>query len=111
MTTDHDMLATEWQQPPFDDETVRRVWEFAQIVSGNDTELWRKDAYGAWICRHDYANRHSQFGWQIAERSGTRETGLASLMPLQWQNYVDQVAATTQSHITADGLRNVRRLI
>ena len=108
---DSDAPATEWQQPPFDEETVRRVWIFAQEVPGNDAELWRKDAYGAWIYRLDYGNRHSHFGWHIAEDSGQPESGVAGLRPLQWQNYVDQVAAVTQSCVTADGLRNVRRLL
>ena len=103
--------ATQWQQGPFDAETVRRVWNFAQAVPGNDDELWRKDAFGAWIYRLDYGNRHSLYGWHVAERAGTPESGLAQLWPLQWQNYVDQVAALTQSRVTADGLRNVRRLL
>ncbi|MEZ5327115.1 MAG: hypothetical protein R3F19_18865 [Verrucomicrobiales bacterium] len=108
---DSDAPATEWQQPPFDQDTVRRVWIFAQEIPGNDAELWRKDAFGAWIYRLDYGNRHSSFGWHIAEDSGNPESGLASLRPLQWQNYIDQVASVTQSRVTADGLRNVRRLL
>ena len=106
-----DVPATDWNQPPFDTETVRRVWGFARKIAGNDPELWRKDEFGAWIHRLDYGNRRSQFGWQIAESAGIHEAGLASLRALQWQNYVDQTAALTQSHMTADGLRNVRRLL
>ena len=111
MTMASDTPATDWRAPPFDRDTIRRVWNFAQAVQGNDADLWRKDEFGAWIHRLEYCNRHSQFGWHIAELSGTHETGLASLRPLQWQNFVDQTAAVTQSRMTADGLRNVRRLL
>ncbi len=44
----------------------------------------------------------------LASAAGRR--GIVALRPMQWQNYVDHVAAVTQSKITADGLRNVRRL-
>jgi hypothetical protein len=106
-----DVPATDWSQPPFDAETIRRVWRIATQIPGNDPELWRKDSFGAWIHRLDFGNRRSQFGWQIAESSVITEVGLEVLRPLQWQNYVDQTAALTQSHMTADGLRNVRRLL
>jgi hypothetical protein len=108
---ENDAPATDWRQPPFDAETIRRVWNFAQTVSGNDSALWRKDGFGAWIYRLDYGNRHSHFGWHIAEGTGNAESGLANLRPLQWQNYVDQIAAITQCRVTADGLRNARRLL
>ena len=98
----------------YDREIVTRVWQFARIIPGNDSELWRKDEFGAWIHRLDYGNRHSQFGWEIANASlgrHARETGLHALHPLHWQNYLDEAAARRESRITADGLRNIRRLL
>jgi hypothetical protein len=103
--------ATQWQCPGFDREVVARVWQFAQVVAGNDPELWRKDECGAWIYLLDYASR-STFGWEIFDASlGRGHSGIAALRPLQWQNYLDLMAAETLSRVTADGLRNVRRLL
>ncbi len=85
-----------------------RAWENGERVQGNDPALWRKDEFGAWIHRLEYGNRRSEFGWEWLETSG-RAGG--TVRPLQWQNYVDQVAAHTQSRVTARGLRNSRRLL
>jgi len=97
----------------YDSEVVARVWSLAQVITSNDPSVWRKDEYGAWLHRQDYRNRHSQFGWEIADCGFfLRRSGVAALRPMQWQNYVDfQVAARTGAVMTADGLQNVRRLI
>ena len=101
-----------WEFSGYDREIVSRVWKFAQVIDGNDPELWRKDEFGAWIQRLEYGNRHSEFGWEICDTSlGRGDAGIVALRPLQWQNYVDHVAAVTQCRITADGLRNVRKLL
>ena len=101
-----------WSFRGYEREIVDRVWSFAIPVDGNDSELWRKDEFGAWIYRLDYGNRRSDFGWEIGDSSrGGREASLLSLRPIQWQNYIDLVAANTQCRVTADGLRNIRRLI
>ena len=104
--------ASDWSATGYDRSVIDSVWQFAEIVAGNDPALWRKDEFGAWINRLDYGHRHSQFGWEICEIASSRAaTGLSALRPMQWQNYLDQVAAMTQSRITADGSRNVRRLL
>lgn len=96
----------------YEPDVVERVWQLAQIVSGNDPQVWRKDEFGAWIHRRDYRQRHSEFGWEIAEAGyRMRASGLEALRPMQWQNHVDfLVAARHQAVISADGLRNARRL-
>ena len=96
----------------YDREVVERIWNYAQVLPGNDPAVWRKDEFGAWIHRGDYRNRHSEFGWEIADVMGaSRHLGTEALRPMQWQNYLDyMVAARHQSHVTADGLRNARRL-
>lgn len=93
-------------------EVVESIWQLAQIVPGNDPHVWRKDEFGAWIHRGDYRRRSSEFGWEIAECGyRMRASGLASLRPMQWQNHVDfLVAARHQAVVSADGLRNARRL-
>jgi hypothetical protein len=97
----------------YDREVVERVWVYAQAIPGNDAAVWRKDEFGAWIHRGDYGNRHSEFGWEIAECGyRMRGQGLAALRPMQWQNYLDfMVADRLKASVTADGLRNARRLV
>lgn len=94
-------------------EVVEQVWQLAQSVPGNDPAVWRKDEFGAWLHRQEYRNRHSEFGWEIADGGyRMRKLGMASLRPMQWQNHVDfLVAVRNQAVVTADGLRNARRLI
>lgn len=94
-------------------EVIEQVWQLAQVIPGNDPAVWRKDEFGAWLHRQEYRNRHSEFGWEIAECGYLmRIKGLPSLRPMQWQNHVDfQVASRHQAVITADGLRNARRLL
>ncbi|MBL9130505.1 MAG: hypothetical protein JNG86_04850 [Verrucomicrobiaceae bacterium] len=97
----------------YDADVVRGVWALGQVIPGNDPEIWRKDEFGAWMHRREYRNRHSEFGWEIADYGYTRRAfGIASLRPMQWQNHLDfMVAARNQAVITADGLRNARRLL
>jgi hypothetical protein len=93
-------------------EIVQSVWETAQMVPGNDPQVWRRDESGAWIHRLAYRNRRSEFGWEIADCAYTlRAFGLAALRPMQWQNYLDFLVASRSSVVTADGLRNVRKLL
>jgi len=96
----------------YDRDVVESVWQFAQIVPGNDPAVWRKDEFGAWIHRHAYRHRNSEFGWEIADYGyHMRSSGLAALRPMQWQNHVDfLVAVRNQAVISSDGLRNARRL-
>lgn len=97
----------------YDREVVERVWQLAQVIPGNDAAVWRKDEFGAWLHRSDYRNRHSEFGWEIADCGyRMRTNGIQALRPMQWQNHVDfLVAARNQAVVSADGLRNARRLI
>jgi len=44
----------------YERELIQSVWEFAEVVSGNDAELWRKDEFGDWIYRFDYGRRTSE---------------------------------------------------
>ena len=96
----------------YDREVVERVWQSARVVTGNDPSVWRKDEHGAWIHRLAYRNRHSEFGWEIADCAFTLPgCGVAALRPAQWQNHLDFLVASRTSVVTADGLRNARRLL
>ena len=73
----------------YDREIVCRVWEFAEAMPGNDSDLWRKDEYGNWIYRLDYGKHDSEFGWEIFDPApGRRERGVYALRPLQWESFV-----------------------
>ncbi|NNE94213.1 MAG: hypothetical protein HKN23_21400 [Verrucomicrobiales bacterium] len=92
----------------YERELIDSVWQCAEEVVGNDPELWRKDEFGAWINRMDYGRRNSEFGWEICDMNTGGNSDLLALRPMQWQNYVDQMAALTQSRVTAHGLHNLR---
>ena len=92
----------------YDRDLIDSVWSCAEEVAGNDPELWRKDEFGAWIYRFDYGRRNSEFGWEICDVNTGGNADLLALRPMQWQNYVDQVAALTRSRVTAHGLHNNR---
>lgn len=102
---------TDWGFRDYDRDVVDRVWATAIPVPGNDEALWRKDALGAWIYRLDYGRRSSCYGWEILDLSLTRGGRIDALRPLQWQNYLDYLAAETQARVTAEGLHNVRKLL
>jgi len=108
-------LVTDENLPPgaYAREVIEQAWQLAQTIPGNDPAVWRKDEFGAWLHRQEYRNRHSEFGWEIAECGySMRHLGLAALRPMQWQNHVDfLVASRSQAVVTADGLRNARRLL
>ncbi len=83
----------------FSDSTVQNVWTKGLVVSGYDSNSWRKDRCGAWMGRQQYGNRNSQYGWEIdhitpVSRGGGDE--LSNLRPLQWQNN----AATQDGRLT-----------
>ena len=105
---DESEAVSQWTGPAFNCEVQDRAWDNGEIVRGNDPCLWRKDEFGAWLYRLDYGNRRSSYGWEILD---SQQHGLSVVRPLHWQNYVDQVAAHTQSRVTAAGLRNTRRLL
>lgn len=96
----------------YDPAMIETVWEYGDRIPGNDPALWRKDQFGAWMHRLDYGRRHSDFGWEICDQGpGRGASGLAALRPMQWQNYLDQVAALTRGRLSSDGHRGPRRLV
>lgn len=75
----------------YERELIQSVWEFAEIIPGNDPEIWRKDEFGDWIYRFDYGRRSSEFGWEIFDPGvGRHAQGVYAMRPMQWQSYIRQ---------------------
>jgi len=73
----------------FDEVTIQAVWNKGRAVSGNDPNVWRKDACDAWMKRSAYGNTASEFGWEIDHLVAVARGGgdnLANLQPLHWKN-------------------------
>jgi hypothetical protein len=74
----------------YTEQQIQQVWTKAQFVDHtNELNGFRKDSYGAWIYRWHYANRQSEYGWEVdhgvpRSRNGTGD--LLNLRPLHWAN-------------------------
>jgi hypothetical protein len=86
-----DDSATDFFSRGYERELIQSVWEFAEVVPGNDSEIWRKDEFGEWIYRFDYGRRSSEFGWEIFDPGvGRHAQGVYAMRPMQWQSYIRQ---------------------
>jgi len=96
----------------FSEDTIKKVWDKAKTVPGNDTNVWRKDQCGAWIGWSYYGNRKSQYGWEIDHITPESEGGgneISNLRPLQWENNAARQNARLSCPVTASGKENYRR--
>lgn len=95
-----------------DQKTIDYVWKQGLVEEGYDSDLFRKDAAGAWMSRSEYGNRDSKFGWEIDHIYPTALGGDSeekNLRPMQWENnqskgdnYPDYVAV-----VAAEGSQNI----
>ncbi len=96
----------------FSEETKLAVWNKAQIVSGNNPDVWRKDQCGAWIGWAFYGDRDSQYGWEIDHITPVSKGGsdnLSNLRPLQWENNASRQDDRLYCKITSNGIYNVQK--
>lgn len=73
----------------FTNEQIDKVWNKANKVDGYDPAAVRQDSCGAWIIKHHYGNRESDFGWEIdhvyPESLGGRDDE-ENLRAMNWRN-------------------------
>ena len=69
-------------------ELIRRVWEKASVIPGQDSDVYRIDMSGVWIRLKDYNDEESVYGWTIYAVDGVdlALTNLARLVPLHTFN-------------------------
>lgn len=72
---------------------IRRVWSKARPIAGCDPNVFRRDPYGRVMCRFQYGNRQSSYGWERDHRIPKSRGGgdeLANLQPLHWRSNVNK---------------------
>ena len=69
-------------------ELIRRVWEKASTIPGQDPETYRLDMSGTWIRLKDFNDEDSVYGWTIYAVDGTEHNlqNIAHLIPLHTFN-------------------------
>ena len=83
-------------------EMVRQVWEAAWVESTHDPGVWRKDACGAWIKREHYADRDSEFGWEIVHVPPGDPDDVATLRAVHWRNDTHTGVGRLRCKVKAD---------
>ncbi len=93
-----------------DDKLIRDVWNKGATDSTNDSNVWRRDECGAWMCFSQYGNRNSPYGWEIDHITSQNHNGpdsLSNLRPLQWQNNLSKSSGRLKCVVKAVGENNV----
>jgi hypothetical protein len=76
---------------PFDQFTIRAVWNRGTPILGYDSTIWRRDPFGHIIHFDDYANEESAYGWHvdhIVPVAMRGFDGLQNLEPLYWKTNI-----------------------
>ena len=65
-------------------ELIRRVWEKASTIPGQDPETYRTDMSGTWIRLKDFNNEDSVYGWTLYSVDGAEQNiqNISRLIPL-----------------------------
>lgn len=100
----------------------KSVWEKGRIVEGFNSDMYRKDACGAWMVWDKYGITDNMYGWQIdhiypvnrlkrMDVSDEEIWDLKNLRPLQHQNNASKADdyPSYTSVVTAEGNRNIHK--
>ena len=71
----------------YSDADLEKIWQKGKEICGADPNLWRNDEFDLPMCRDEYGNRNSEFGWEVdhilpVSMGGSDE--LTNLRPLNW---------------------------
>lgn len=75
------------------DLIILAVWKKGKIVGGNDPDVFRKDACGAWMQFSKHGDRDAKYGWEIDHITPKIHSGsdvLPNLQPLHWKNNAEK---------------------
>jgi hypothetical protein len=69
-------------------ELIRRVWDKASTIPGQDPDAYRMDVSGTWIKMKDFNDEDSVYGWTIYSVDGAQHNlgNLPKLIPLHTFN-------------------------
>ena len=91
------------------EQQIEAVWRKGRAVPGNDPNVWRIDACGAWMRRSSHGDRGSQYGWEIDHIRPNGGDHISNLQPLQWQNNAAKSDDRLVCVVTASGAKNVAK--
>ena len=71
----------------------KAIWNKANLITGYEPNKWRRDNYGNEIKWDDYADRKSNYGWEIVHvnliSNSISDKTSKNLEPLHWKNNVN----------------------
>jgi hypothetical protein len=86
----------------YSEQLIQQVWEKGRASGDINSDLWREDECGAWICRADYGKTDTDFGWKIVNVTAGAPDTPENLRPFHHRNGYDLANRQARSHVTAD---------